>query len=577
MRPFRIVTALLFMALAGTGTSALAQQTGGRITVDAEAQVQAALFEASLTLEAVKKENSLARTQDRARIEELQVQLRAARRAASASDVQRLTAEIATLQKQYVEALAARDSEYARHIGDLRASVIDLADLPDGAGILASRGHGNLEKSRAEFDALARARFASSGDKDQLVADLTAIAALAEDDRGFGETTTDEMLARFEELTYLAPKSQTHWLKLSALYRGSGQTSLARQAAENAVSSSASAGARAEAFDQIALMAVEQGDVDAAIEAARGSVEARRTIATASDPASLIPISQALSKIAELLLEQNELVSAEQTADEALRLAREIAGFFPGNLELRTAEADLLATQAYLFVAVGNAKDAAALQNAAVGIWREQLEDDPEDPARLRQTRDALNMLVQYLVIRDAPTRIQVDAEQASIEIARISERMAAVNPDTEGSVRDKLEAVKSLAALRFTNKNYEASRLDHIEVLNLSEQVLESNPSDQLAQTYRDMAVTSIAATYRMEARAAEGAADTLKILKEGLENLKAIEADHPAPATWKKAKSDLMLYLSSEMKSAGDIEGAKRVADERALILRSAGLAVN
>jgi hypothetical protein len=556
---------LLFAAVIFAGAPAghaLGQPRPPATALDARGEVFAALFAASATHAAELRSADQRLKAQRRTLVALQAEVNAGRAKLAA---------LTEAQERYVAALAERDNTYARAVEDLRRNITQIATTPERIALLAQRREGRRAEVRNALDAQIRdqrAKGVYTSDAAYL-ADLRALAAITLDDKGNGEATTEDSLARYEEITRLDPTASADWRQLADLYREAGSSASALRAAKRSADTAKSPGDRAAALELVAEMAADARDLRGALDAARQSLEVRQSLAGNADQTSLLRLSGALARIGDILIEQSELATAEASNAEALSLARRVAALAPENLELQRPVALVLHAQAYVRNARGDPEGAAALQRESVDIRRRLLATDPKSEALLRGMKDGLWMLFNYVgLAKDAVGRRQVAEEQEAI-----SARLAASAPDAEGALRDMFEVTRQTAAAKFLEKDYAGSRASHLKSLEFAYRLFKTNRNDPLLQTQIDLTIGSVAASYRLSASgtgARRDSSDRLHVLRDGLAELRPLAAAHPEQPQWLWVQSEMLISIAGYEQGERDNKAALVHMEEALQLLR-------
>ena len=203
-------------ALALTLALVAAPRVEAAVQVDPHAEVAAALFAASATQAAVQRAADARLTAAQAKISALAAEVRAGRSR---------RAELVAAQEGFVTQLADKDRAYAAAIAVFRGAVTDIAATQSGAEALAQFNNGDeagalkiLDQLRAADD---QARQTASNIAS--AAEGRRIAALALEARARGKDSTQDVIARYEDVTRLDPGVHWDWITLSRLYQDAGR------------------------------------------------------------------------------------------------------------------------------------------------------------------------------------------------------------------------------------------------------------------------------------------------------------------------------------------------------------------
>ena len=380
-------------------------------------------------------------------IRTLEANLRQARReeGSGSERVMEMEAQITDLKARVVNLLADRNAEYKRLITEFRDGVTQLAATDEGVDILASRGVGTLERSREQLDDLIRRRFQESNDKAQYVADLKALSLLAEDDRGRGEATTDELVARYEQITREAPDDGDAWLKLAEFYRELGLLDEAVNAGDKAAQTASNDWDKAAAYLKTAKAAADGGDYPAMVDAAEKAVAIRETLKNKDDPASTRNLVQTLSYLAQAQLnDAQDIKGARSTLDKALNISNEMVEAHPELPSLRHDRYSILLGLWSLSLQAGDLDKADELSDLATADIESLLLDSPASEGLLT---DHFGLLKTKRV--PDYTAAQIEHFESMVKIAK---RRLTLAPDKAGYKADLRWAEGMLSGVNAAN-----------------------------------------------------------------------------------------------------------------------------
>ncbi len=407
--------------------------------VNARVEISAAVASSSATLEAIERQ---ANSRDRARqaeIATLQTRLTEAE-ARGAAEVASLQAELVEAREALVADLGARDPAYAEVIAAFRAEVTDVASTAEGAAALAQFNRGEevealdvLDRLNAAEDEARRRAIEGATRALQLQADQAAAArhrstaALALEARNRSRLETDEVIARYEEVTRLDPNVDNDWLQLAELYFSVGRRAEAVSAAERVQTLTTSYWARSSARALIADILLAQGDSQDAL-AVYESILANHVRIFSADSSSLgvgTRVYRVLDKIGEAYLTRQDYASALERFELALLLAERLSESDPQSAEL----------ERYVSVSVTKIGDVLERQgdlDGALSRYRRGLEIferlSAADPASLDDASNVAASLSRIggLLIRQGDLDGALVLYRRSLEIA---ERLSAADP----------------------------------------------------------------------------------------------------------------------------------------------------
>jgi hypothetical protein len=188
--------------------------------------IQTALYEAEITRVAVQQQMNERLTRQRNRIEELSRQVAVAENARGEMAVEAVEAreQLRIAQREFTDALAARDRGYEQQLSIFRESLERITSTPEGLRALEVYNAGDRLRGRAIFLELLEARDAARQAVSTMerAADLRDLASLEQDMMLRGEIATSEVVARYEQIVRLDPGVSFDWVSLSLLYITSG-------------------------------------------------------------------------------------------------------------------------------------------------------------------------------------------------------------------------------------------------------------------------------------------------------------------------------------------------------------------
>lgn len=300
--------------------------------VDARAEVAAALYAASATQAAAERVADSKLRAQRKEIEQLRLKV-----GTSAAETANLRSELASKEEQYVAELAAKDRAYDTEISVFRAAVQDIAATPEGAAALARFNAGDEVGALKILDDLTKARDAARQKREQIesAADRRRTAMLALDARAKGKVTTEQAIARFEEVTRLDPGVQWDWVELVRLYQSAGRLTDARIAAEHAADTAKSERDQEVAMNELGDVQAQQGDVDGALASYRKEQGIVETLA-GRDPDNMEwqrDLSVSYQKVGDVQAQQGDVDGALVSYRKALTIRETLTGRDPGNAE----------------------------------------------------------------------------------------------------------------------------------------------------------------------------------------------------------------------------------------------------
>jgi len=321
-----LISTAAFLGLHWAPLAAAPQALGGAaISIDASSEVASALYAASATQEA------FARSAD-ARIRELRGQIEALKLDGAAAE-----AQLADKTREFVTELADRDRAYAQEIAVFREAVVDIASTSEGLNALAMFNDGDELGAIAILDDLRAAR----DDARQRRADIESasearrIAVLALEARSLGKLTTEDVIARYVEITELDPGVHWDWVELSRLYRAIGSLPDAKGAAEMAAATSTDSRDRSVALNELGNIQFAQGDLTGALTNYMTSYTIRERLAS-SDPSNVHwqrDLSISYNYVADIQLAQGDASRALTNYQASHAIRARLADSDPSNTD----------------------------------------------------------------------------------------------------------------------------------------------------------------------------------------------------------------------------------------------------
>ena len=238
--------------------------------INARAEVAAVLYNASATQAAAERAADDTIRHQRIEIDSLRSSLDA-----STGENTQLQLQLTKAEERFVATLAERDRAYAREIAVFRDAVEDIASTPEGAAALARFNAGDEVGALEILDDLVEARDAARQVAMDIesAADRRSNATLALEARTRGKVTTEEVIARFEEVTQLDPGVHWDWIELGRLYADAGDLNAARNAAGRSAETAEDRRDQAAALDALGNVQVAQGDLPGALASYQASKE----------------------------------------------------------------------------------------------------------------------------------------------------------------------------------------------------------------------------------------------------------------------------------------------------------------
>ncbi|MEO0452118.1 MAG: tetratricopeptide repeat protein [Pseudomonadota bacterium] len=402
------------------------------LSVEASSEVSAALYAASATQEAFARTVDVQMRAMRAEIEALKLEV-----LNGTASAQRL----AEREREFVDALATRDRAYAQEISVFRNAVEDIASTPEGLQALVMFNDGDELGAIAILDDLRAARAAARQKRADVetAAEARRIANLALEARNSGKLSTQDVIARFEEITGLDPDVHWDWIELSRLYLSLGNMDSAKRSAHHAAQTA-------------------QSDRD---------------------------LSTALNELGDILLSKGELDDAQDAFGAALALALDNVAEEPANLEWHRDIFVLSNRAGDVFMEQGDYDAAFESHEISLMIARRLAEIDPSQNDRARDLSVALSRLGETkFVLGDLENSLAFHKE--SFEIAR---QLASLDPSNAELQRDVSISMSVIGDIKFEKDDLAAALDHHKAAHDIAERLVAMDPGNAVWQ--RDLSVS--------------------------------------------------------------------------------------
>lgn len=311
-------------------------QTASQASYSVDAEVAAALYNASATQAAMERQYSKQLFEARQQIDALRKQIKAAPSAADNSGrVEELESVVAAKQREIIDLLAQLDEAYAREVSTLEEAFENIASTPEGLRALDMFNNGDQLAAITVLDELRAAKErARQAELDRANAiDARSIAYLALEAIDSGTLTTAQVIDRFEEVTRLDPTRFRDWMVLGDLYKTAGDLGQASAALDKAETLASGPAERAEVLVASSEVAMDQGNLSRAEALLAGASDAWKSVLS-SDPDS-IPALDGMAATAllsgDLSEDQGDLQAARRAYENARAYADRLIALAPDN------------------------------------------------------------------------------------------------------------------------------------------------------------------------------------------------------------------------------------------------------
>ena len=401
--------------------------------INARAEVAAVLYNASATQAAAERAADETIRHQRIEIDSLRISLNA-----STGENTQLQLQLTEAEERFVATLAERDRTYAREIAVFRDAVEDIASTPEGAAALARFNAGDEVGALQILDELRAARDAArqAAMNIESAAEGRRIATLALEARTRGKVTTEDVIARFEEVTQLDPGVHWDWIELGRLYTDVGDLDAAGQAARRSAETAEDRRDQAAALDALGDVQRAQGDLPGALASYQASKEIFEQLAE-RDPGNAgwqRDVSVSLDKVGDVQVAQGDLPGALASYEASKQIAEQLAERDPGNAGWqRDVSISPLNKVGNVQVAQGDLPGALASYQASKQIREQLAERDPGNAGWQRDVSVSLDRVGDVQVAQgDLPGALA--SYQASKQIA---EQLAERDPGNAEWQRD--------------------------------------------------------------------------------------------------------------------------------------------
>ena len=382
----------LIICLLGPVSPALAQRD---LDADSRALVQRLTLDRAATIVVIQKKADdreqelfaqLEAKNSRLRARELALRRESQRRAAAESELKAIAGELAEITRQRqdaVNALAARDRQFAIEIEEYRRQMASIAGSPDPRkrAALAAYAEGDRKGAFAVLVDIQKAETRA------VAAGWLELSLLALDMKDRGELATADVIGIYEQAQRLSPEWQWGWIELAHQYHDAGRLKDATRAASEAVARATDDRSRAAATATVGVMRWAAGDLTGARGRFEESLAIFRRLA-ASNPRSVEAqqdLSVILGRLGDAMADAGDLVAARRYYEENVAIARRISAANPSDLEAERdvglalerlgnllAEAgDLTAARAHLDENLAIARRAAAVKPSSAEVQRD--------------------------------------------------------------------------------------------------------------------------------------------------------------------------------------------------------------
>ncbi len=447
------------VAPALVGALAAAGGQPGVESVDARAEVAAALYAASATQAAAERSADAKLRAQRAEIEQLRGETGAGRAANAA-----LRAALTASEEKYVAELAGRDRAYAQEIAVFRDAVQDTASTSEGAAALARFNSGDETGALSILDDLRRGRDAARRKRPDIesASDGRRIALLALQARARGKLSTAQAIARYEEVTRLDPGVHSNWAELAALYRNAGRLPDARRAAERVARTASNDRERASASRELGDVLAAQGDGGGAVDAYLRYYQLAQNLSE-SNPADSdlqYEVAMAHSRIGNLFAAKQDWEGASTAYGSALVILQSLFVAEPRSVFRQRSLATGMERAGDALMALGDNDEALNLHRGALGIRGLLAEHDPESATAQRDLAVSHEKMGNMLLVT-----------------GKLDEGVA--------EYREELKILKTLTAR--DGSNWDLQRGASVAYEKIGDGLSAKNERDAAAAAYRD------------------------------------------------------------------------------------------
>ena len=346
-------------------------QTASQASYSVDAEVAAALYNASATQAAMERQYSKQLFEARQQIDALRKQIKAAPAGTDNSGrIADLESVVAAKQREIVDLLAQLDEAYAREVSTLEEAFQNIASTPEGLRALDMFNNGEQLAAITVLDELRAAKErARQAELDRANAlDARSIAYLALEAIDSGTLTTAQVIDRFEEVTRLDPTRFRDWVVLGARYKTAGDLSRASAALDQAETLASGPAERAEVLVASSEVAMDQGDLSGAQVLLAGASAAWVSVLS-TDPDN-IPALDGMTATSMLIGELNEdrgdLRAARRAYEDAKAHANRLVAIEPDNPNFIWRKAAAIVYLGYVDGMEGN--EAAAQEKFVEGL-----------------------------------------------------------------------------------------------------------------------------------------------------------------------------------------------------------------
>ncbi len=447
-----------------------------------ETEVSAALYRASLTQAALDRQTDAIIRSLRDEIDQLQSRVSAG---------EALQTELAAKEQAIIEKLSERDRAYAQEISVFRNAVKDIASTPEGLRALAMFNNGLELEALEILDDLRAARDEARQTRISIesAAEARRIAVLALEARNQGKLKTEDVIARFEEVSRLDPAVYWDWMELVRLYTDAGDLPKTEAAAEQLALLATSERNRSIAFITQGKVQHARGDLDAAYSSYQAGLS-RLVRLAAAEPRSARrqhDLWVSYERLGNLYVALGDDDSALSSYMETLAIAERLVASDPDNAEWLWSVAVSNERIGNWHFERGDAASALGYYQSSAAIMEGLTVADPDN------SRFQRDLAVYYDKLGDAGMKagehgLALENYETSLSVSR---RLSTSDPSNAMWRRDLALAHSKIGNVLEANGEQTAALERYRTGLSISERLAASDPSN--AEWQRDLVLFNL------------------------------------------------------------------------------------
>ena len=475
---------------------------------------------------------------------------------------------VAADREHLVDEIAQHDRRFAAEIGEYRRQVLLIANSSDPAkrAALARYADGDRVGAIRALDDLEEATERAAAKA--FAAERRATAMLALDAYDRGELPLADVIARFDKAQGLDPENVEGWLRLSRLYREAGRFVDARRAASEAEAHAHEDWERIDAFDAIADLLLDSGDLAGARTRFEESVKIAKRFAAENPtvPAAQRLLLMTLQQTGMAFRAAGDPVGARANFEQSLDIARRQAAEAKDEAHRATAQRDVSVVLRTLGDASLEARDVDGARRyftESLDLDRRALQAHPDSAIAKHDVSASLDGMTTVLLdVKD----FAAARKTAQESVDRLQQLAGPDRANTAGR-RELAAGLINLGIVLEEIGDQTAATAQYTKALEIDRELYKADPTR--AGAVDDYAIALIRAGDALAAVKDYAAARPL--LEESVAVRRAVADTHRENLAAQRALSASLLRFGAILVSTGDESGARRAFEESARIRRA------